>query len=42
MALGESGAGLEALVTVALEAAHSIDTVSMSTEAGLSVAFVLI
>lgn len=42
MALGEGGAGLEALITVALEAARSVDAAAVGTESGLGAALILI
>lgn len=42
MALGEGGAGLEALITVALETARSVDAAAVGTESGLGTAFVLV
>lgn len=42
MALGEGRAGLEALITVASEAACGVDTVAVGTESGLGVALILI
>lgn len=42
VALGEAGAGLEALVTVTLEAALGVDAAAVGTEAGLGAAFIVI
>lgn len=40
MALSEGRAGLEALVTVTVEAACGVDAVAIGTEAGLGMAFI--
>lgn len=42
MALGEGGTGLESLITVALEAARSVDAAAVGTESGLGAALILI
>ena len=42
LALGEAGAGLVALITVAVEAAHSVDAAAIGTGAGLGTAFIII
>lgn len=42
LALGEAGAGLVALVTVTMEAAHSVDAAAVGTGAGLGTAFIII
>lgn len=42
LALGEAGAGLVALVTVAVEAAQGVDAAAIGTGAGLGTAFIII
>ena len=42
VALSASGAGLEALVAITLEAARGVDAAAVGTQAGPRVAFVLI
>lgn len=42
LALGAGRAELEALITVTLEAAHSVDTATVGAQAGLGVTFILI
>lgn len=42
LALGEAGAGLVALITDTMEAAHGVDAAAVGTGAGLGTAFIII